>query len=71
MDSLYRKASEMPGFMENFQKWREKNCPLVISGDGMGNCNQCPYPVCKEEFLIKFLKKNKKRNVEKNGNYIG
>ena len=59
MDSLYKEAAKVPGFMENFQKWREKNCPLVIAGDGIGNCNQCLYGTC-EEFFKEIIKNKEK-----------
>ena len=43
--------------MEEFERWREKNCPQVIGGSGIGDCNCCPYPVCEEFF-------NKKKEGE-------
>jgi len=36
---------------EEFEEWRQNHCPQVIGGSGIGDCNCCPYPVCRDEFF--------------------
>jgi len=57
MLELMEKTKEVLGenFEKEFEKWKKENCPQVIGGNGIGDCNSCPYPVCKE-FFKKIIK---------------
>jgi len=60
MLELIEKTQKILGkdFEKEFEAWKRENCPQVIGGNGIGDCNCCPYPVC-IEFFKKILENKK------------